>query len=142
MPLPGEQRQRGGNRDQGNRDAVGRGLGLPAREQLLSRPQGDAAGGNGDQHDLDDRRQRFGLAVPEAVLLVRRLRGDPHTDEGGEAGDEVERGIGEAAEHRGGAGAPDRPALERREEQRHPDRGQRRATREKGVVAAHTGSQP
>ena len=52
---------------------------------------------------------------------VRGLRGEPHAPQRDEAGDQIERGVGETAEHRGRAGAPGRPALEDGQKQRRRD---------------------
>ena len=88
----------------------------PASSRSTAR-QAMPARRDGDQHDLDQRGQRLGLAVAEAMVVVGGQRRDAHPEERDQAGDEVERGVGEAAEHRHRAGRPRRPALEPEQEQ-------------------------
>ena len=123
VALPGEEDEGGHDGDERDTDALARRCGAGFASKLRDGAIADARRRDGDQHHLDDRRQSFGLAVPEAMLAVGRLRRDPHPGQGGEAGNEVERRIGEAAEHRGRIRPGDRPAFQRRQEQRHSDRG-------------------
>jgi hypothetical protein len=52
------------------------------------------------------------LAVTEAMVVIGRLRRDPHADQGGEAGDKIQRSVGKAAHHGGGTRPPCGPDLE------------------------------
>jgi len=73
MPLPRQKSKGRRNRDQRYGNALLRRRGLTAFRQLRDCAQGDSAGRKRDQHDLENCRQRFGLAVPEAVVLVCRV---------------------------------------------------------------------
>ena len=110
-------------------------VGSPLRSRSTAR-QAIAERGKGDQDDLDQRGQRLRLAMAVAMLLVRRHRRPANAEEGDEAGDEVERRVGEAAEHRDRAGVPAGVAFERDQEERHGDAGKRGAAGQLGALAA------
>ena len=122
--LPGEQCEGGDHRDQRDCNPFLCARGRAALDQPHRGAKDDRRGRQRDQHHLHHRCQRLGLAVPEAMLAVGGLRGEPHPDQRREAGNQIERRISEAAEHRGRAGAPARPGLERDQQYRHRDRGE------------------
>ena len=106
LPLPPQQHEGRGDGDQRHHDAVIRGGRIGAARQTAHGTEQDRGRRDDDQHDLEDRRQRLRLAVAETMLGISRLGGEPHAPKRRAAGDQVEPGIGEAAEHRGRAGAP------------------------------------
>ena len=107
--------------------------GCGARCQPFGRAPTDDKRRQGDQDDLDQRDQSLGFAVAEAVVAVGRQGGNPHPGERDEAGDEVEPGVGKAAEHRHRSGFHRRPGLEAEEEQGRGDAGERGAGRQSGA---------
>ena len=76
---------------------------------------------------LEQRRDRLRLAVAEAMVVIRRQRRDAHREQRDEARHQVERRIGEAAQHRDRAGGGGGVALE------HQQRGSERDRRERGA---------
>ncbi len=126
--LPGKQRESERDGDQRYRDAFLRRSGGPARRQLHDRAHRNAECRKRDQHDLEDRRQRLRLAMTETVILVGGHGGEPDAGQRGKAGHEIERRIGQAAEHGSGPGPPASPGLERDQYQRDRDRRDRQRT--------------
>ncbi len=106
-----------------------------AAPQSVERAPGDGERGKADQDDLDQRGQRLGLAVAEAMLVVGRHGRPAEAEEGDQAGDQIERGVGEAAKHRNGSGCPGCVGLEPDEEQSHRNAGDRRAAGQLGTFA-------
>lgn len=56
--------------------------------------------------------------MAEAVVGIRWLRADPYAKEGGKAGDQIESGVGEAAQHGRGAGGDHGIALHPQQQRR------------------------
>jgi hypothetical protein len=139
MALPRQQGQRADDGHRRNDDALARLLAASARDQLLHRVNRQHHGGNADQHHLKQGGERLGLAVAEAVVVVRRLARHPDARQRRHRGDQIERRIGQAAQHRRRAGRPCAIALDRHQQAGHGDRGQRGAAVQRGVVmgAAH-----
>ena len=135
MALPGQQSEGEHDCDQGNRDAFigGRSHLLP--RQLNDRSRRDPERRKRDQHDLENRCQRFRLAMTETMVLVGGHGSDPYTGQRGEAGDQVERRIGEAAKHCGRAGPPACPTFEGDENHRDRDRGNGGRARQRALLA-------
>jgi hypothetical protein len=107
----------------------------PARGQPIDRAPRDGGGGNRDQRDLEQRGQRLGLAVAEAMIGIRRRGRHAHAPQGDERGDQIEPGIGERAEHRDRSGLRGGIPLEREQEQRGDDAGERGMAGERGAIA-------
>ena len=139
VPLVEDQQERRGHGDERHPDAqLGRGR-RGARHQPFDRAIADPARRQRDQHDLDQGDERLGLAVAEAMVVIGGKRRDPHPGKRHHAGDQVERGVGKAAEHRHRGGRPRRPCLE--PEQQHGDehagqRGARGERRARGLLRA------
>ena len=120
IALEGEQREGCEDCDYADRDSLFRGRDPLAVDQRLAGAHGDPCSGHRDQHHLEDRCQRFRLAVAEAVRRVRRPRGDHHAEQGDQARHQIERAVRQAAEQRHRTGLPHRPELER--DQKHRGR--------------------
>ena len=135
-PLIGKQQRGGRDRQQRHADAqpdlARRGL----RVQRAHRAPRDADRGDGDQHDLEQRCQRLRLTMAEAMVVVRRLGRQLDPVQRYQAGEQVQPGVGEAAQHRDRPGLPGRDALGREQEQRGADAEQRRANGERDDAAA------
>ncbi len=95
VALVGEQREGRDHGDHRNADAQLQPFGRPAALQAIEGAPGDAQRRHGDQDDLDQRGKRFRLAMTEAMLVVGRHRRPAHAEECDQAGDEVERGVGQ-----------------------------------------------
>ncbi len=137
VALPGEQGEGRENRRHRHRDALFCRLDPAAFDQVEHGPEHDRRSGQRDQDHLQHRGKRLCLAVSEAVLLVGRHRGDPHAGQRRQARDEVERGVGEASQHRRRARARQGPGLESGKEQRQRNRRERRAAVQPGVARVH-----
>ena len=137
VALPRQQREGHDNRRHRNTDPLGCGLHPRAGQELLDGAAGDPERRDRDQDDLEQRGDGLCLAVAEAMLVVRRLRGDPHAQQRRQAGNQIEYGVGKAAEHRCRAGRPRRPALDRQQQRRRRDTGDGRTAVEMPVVHAH-----
>jgi hypothetical protein len=88
--LPAEQRQRADNRDGRNEDAVARRAGTFARRQLLNRMHRQSDRRSGDQHDLKHGRQRLGLAMAKAVVVIGGHPRNPHPRQRGHTGHQIQ----------------------------------------------------
>ena len=108
--------------------------GAVALHQPGDRAPADGERRDGDDDDLDQRGERLGLAVAEAVIVVGRARGDADSEQGDQRGEQIEAGVGERAQHRHRAGLERGKGLEREQEERGADARQRRPRGQRGAV--------
>jgi len=132
--LIGEQANGRGHRHQRHADAEFEPLSHLAALQPPDRAPPNAERRHRDQDHLRQRGERFGLAMAEAMVGIGRSRGETHPEKGHQAGDQIERGVGQAAEHRHRSRSPRRPALQADEEQRHRHARQRGAAGQRGAA--------
>ncbi len=120
--LVRQQCKGGDDRDHRHADAELDVLPLARRTEGGDRAPRDAGGRCGDEHHLEQRGQRLRLAMAEAVIVVGGRRGEAHAVQRYQRRQQVERGVGEAAEHRDRAGMPCREPFQPQQEQRHRHR--------------------
>jgi len=116
--------------DQGRQTMLD-GLGI---EQPLNSLDHQKQRRSGDEGALRQPRQRLGLAMTEAMLLVgrgKRFVNGEHIEGGGK---KIERGVGKAGQHRHGMGEEIGEGLDRHQKQRNADGRQRRPAHEPAIV--------
>jgi hypothetical protein len=124
----------GGERHRDAPLGVGRGR---AGQQPLHGAVADEQGRCGNQHHLAERHQSLGLAMTKPVVVIGGKRGDANAGQGHEAGDDVESGVGKAAEHGRRVGRNCRPQFGNQQRDGDCDAGQGGSRRQPGAVMGH-----
>ena len=101
----------GGRGKDGYGDSGAHRLRLGAIDETVDRAPENPDRRHADQCHLRERDQRLRFAVAEAMVEVGRLGGDAHPHQRRQAGDHVERGVGQRAEHRRRIGGVSGPAF-------------------------------
>ena len=105
-----------------------------AATDALDRLNRDADRERSEEAGLGQRRHRLDLGVAERMIVVRRLVGLAHGEQGERAGANVERVMRAFGEQRERAGGAARGQLERGKDRARDDRGRRRALLQRRVV--------